>query len=26
LIYTAVVFHALVERNGSPHVQHNSSH
>lgn len=26
LIYAAVVFHALTERNQAPHVQHNSSH
>jgi hypothetical protein len=24
LIYTAVVFHALTERNRAPHVQHHS--
>ena len=26
LLYTAVVFHALTERNQAPHVQHNSTH
>jgi hypothetical protein len=26
LIYTAVVFHALTERNRAPHVQHHSTH
>ena len=26
LIYTAVVFHALAERNRAPHVQHHSTH
>ncbi len=26
LIYTAVVFHALAERNSAPHVQHHSTH
>ena len=26
LIYTAVVFHALTERNQAPHVQRHSTH
>ncbi len=26
LIYTAVVFHAVTERNRAPHVQHHSTH
>jgi hypothetical protein len=26
LIYAAVVFHALTERNRAPHVQHLSTH
>jgi hypothetical protein len=26
LIYTAVVFHALTERNSAPHVQRHSTH
>ncbi len=26
LIYTAVVFHALTERNRAPHVQRHSTH
>jgi hypothetical protein len=26
LIYTAVVFHAITERNQAPHVQHHSTH
>ena len=26
LIYASVVFHALIERNQAPHVQHNSTH
>ena len=26
LIYAAVVFHALTERNRPPHVQHHSTH
>jgi len=26
LIYAAVVFHALNERNRTPHVQHHSTH
>ncbi len=25
LIYVSIVFHALIERNSAPHVQHNSS-
>jgi hypothetical protein len=26
LVYTAVVFHALTERNRAPHVQRHSTH
>jgi hypothetical protein len=26
LIYTAVVFHALTERNSAPHVQRHATH
>jgi hypothetical protein len=26
LIYTAVVFHAVTERNSAPHVQRHSTH
>jgi hypothetical protein len=26
VIYTAVVFHALTERNSAPHVQRHSTH
>lgn len=26
MIYAAIVFHALAERNQAPHVQHHSTH
>ena len=26
MIYAAIVFHALTERNQAPYVQHNSTH